>query len=112
MVNYRDYRAVDEEAFPQPNKLKTTKYSSISGLEVNDRGLCCIPYVHSTVHTTDYDDILQTIMTSIQIRDTEHILSSGFYDKIVTNITAPNALCNLANVMNSLVVCDFNSAVF
>jgi len=51
-------------------------------------------------------------MTSIQIRDTEHILSSGFYDKIVTNITAPNALCNLANVMNSLVVCDFNSAVF
>ena len=55
--------------------------------------------------------ILQNMMTSIQIRGTEHILSYGFCDKIVTNITAPNALCNLAYVMNSLVVCDFNSAV-
>ena len=48
-------------------------------------------------------------MTSIEIKDhdTDHMI--WYCDKIVTNITAPNALYNPAYVMNSLVVCDFNS---
>ena len=66
---------------------------------------------HWVVSNQNFDNPTFLVRTSLvsnkRFHHTEKLLSvQGL------NITDPNALCNLAYVMNSLVVFDFNSAVF